>query len=726
MIEWLNYYSSKKPIFSRGILRDIGIHLNSDEFCVDCRNIRIKNGATTKRKWYQKVALWMWNDDVIYKMVVWDKIYANISGNFYCIDVTADPVTYTLLKSWIGVKANFVRYGRYIVICNGTTDTRVYDTEYDVNDTTKESPLPNTYIQLEYLESKSTWPYLNLWSITTNKPWIYAKIKTVEWTGDNYLFWLYAGASNYVWVIGNTQKESIKYQYKTKTKNSVSLEYNWDTKYTLKTTCNVLTLKSWENSETITTDDDAASITGNMYVFARDTSSISYGMRLYEMKIYKDTDIEMNLIPAKKKADWTIWLYDLVNDQFYTNVWTGEFVAWAEINYKDWAWRKCTLPDSAKIAFWAVFQDNIWLVWADEKSNTIYKSRAWNREKPRQVLDFIGDWSDDLTKKSNILWVASLRWTFYIFTEDSIDAITTESVTSVWWVYTVYSTPIAWENQLANYRAVVIADDSVFFWTKGNRLKTLNYKQWFTEISVGDITVWTPIQKFLDTLDPDQSQCFWYHNKEEYTVHFHLRQHAEPFNNIVLVYEIANDNLLIDNNKYFSDVVKFDWKYYAGSGINDEIYQDETWNNDCGTEISWYRDMTNIYISNPNYRKEFRELDIVWEKDSLGDIQVDISVDWKNVLTTMIEWQQWYPIWFASTATATEMTAWEAVEVWTTTFEKVVSAGNLRAKGKWIQVRFSGKWYWKSVLSNMTIWYRPMTDHEMTDRLKPFNWDNVY
>jgi hypothetical protein len=40
-----------------------------------------------------------------------------------------------------------------------------------------------------------------------------------------------------------------------------------------------------------------------MYVFARDTSSISYGMRLYEMKIYKDTDIEMNLIPAKKKAD---------------------------------------------------------------------------------------------------------------------------------------------------------------------------------------------------------------------------------------------------------------------------------------------------------------------------------------------------------------------------------------------------------------------------------------
>jgi hypothetical protein len=62
-------------------------------------------------------------------------------------------------------------------------------------------------------------------------------------------------------------------------------------------------MKSGENSETITTDDDTASITGNMYVFARDTSSISYGMKLYEMKIYKDTDIYMNLIPAKKKAD---------------------------------------------------------------------------------------------------------------------------------------------------------------------------------------------------------------------------------------------------------------------------------------------------------------------------------------------------------------------------------------------------------------------------------------
>ena len=39
MIEWLQYYSSKKPMFSRGILKDVWEHLDSDNFCVDCRNI---------------------------------------------------------------------------------------------------------------------------------------------------------------------------------------------------------------------------------------------------------------------------------------------------------------------------------------------------------------------------------------------------------------------------------------------------------------------------------------------------------------------------------------------------------------------------------------------------------------------------------------------------------------------------------------------------------------
>lgn len=721
MIEWLQYYSSKKPMFSRGILKDIWEHLDSDPFCVDCRNIRIKNWATTIRKWYWKVLEWIsGSTETISKMVVWDKIYANIWSDFYKIDISAG--TYTLIKSNIWSNVNFVRYSRYILICNGTSTVRVYDMEYDPNDTTAEWPLPNTYTELEYLQVKSAWPYLNLWSITTDKPWIYAKFSWIEHTGDNYIFWIYASSSNYVWLKTNTHKENVTFHYKSKTKDSVSMEYKCDTKYTVKSTENVLTWKWWENSETITTDADTGSLTWNMYVFAQDSSNTSFGMKMYELKVYDDNTLSRNMIPAKRNSDWVLGMYDLVNDTFYTNAGSGTFTAWPEINYKDsnW-WRKCTLPEDTKISFGTVFQDNIWLVWADEKNNVIYKSRAWNRDKPRQVLDFIGDWSDDMTKKSKITWVAALRWTLYIFTEDTIEAVTTESVTSVWWIYTVYSTPIAWENQLANHRAVVTADDTIFFWSRWNRLKTINYRQWFTEISVWDLTVSTPIQRFLDTLDEDQSMCFGYHNKEEYTIQFHLRQHAEPFNNVVLVYEIANDNILIDNNKYYSDVVKYNGKYYASSGINTEVYQDEYWNNDCWAEISRYRDTIKYYISNPNYRKEFRELDIVWEKDSLWDIDMEIAVDWKTVLTTKIEWQQWFPMWFASTATATMMTAWETVEVDTTLFEKVVSGWNLRAKGKCLQIRFSWKWYWKSVLSNMIIWYRPMSDHEMTDRLKPLD-----
>ena len=724
MIEWLQYYNSKKPFFSRGILNDVWKHLNSDEFCLDCRNIRIKNWATTKRKWYRKIWNWLDNpwDKIINRMVVWDKIYCNIGWDFYSVDITDNEATYTLLKSNIWEDVNFVRYGRYILICNGTKDVWVYDTEYNPEEIQDEDPLPEEYIKLEYLGVKGEWPLIDLWTLSSSKPWFSGKFTWLEWDGENYFFSIYSAENSWVWISGNTHTWSLTYQYKDKKKSTIEMNYDNDTKYKVRSTENVLTITESETTTTLTTDNNANNLSGTMYVFGKNATNKSFGMKLYELKIRDDFTVKKNLIPAKRKIDGVLWLYDLVENTFYTNSGTGEFVGWPEVNYHDGERRKCTLPEWAKIRFGTVFQENIYLVWAEDKSNFLYKSRAGNRDKPWRILDFTGDWSDDIMKKSKITWVASLRWTLYIFTEDTIEALTSESMTEVGWLLTIYSTPIAGENQLATHRAIVTADDAVFFWTKWNRLKTLNYKQWFTEISVWDLTVATPIQNFLDTLDLNQDLCFGYHNKEEYNIYFCLKQNAEPFNNIVLVYDIANSNMLIDDNKFYSDVVKYNSKYYAWSGLNTEIYQDEIGNNDCGKEISRYRQSIEYYINNANYRKEFREINFVWEKDSLAEINIQISVDWKNVLNTAIEWELGYPSGYASKSTASDMTAGEGLDTWIVNFERTVSGWYLRSKWKSISFRFSGKSFGRFALSNMTIWYRSMTDQEMTDRLHPFNW----
>ena len=53
--------------------------------------------------------------------------------------------------------------------------------------------------------------------------------------------------------------------------------------------------------------------------------------RWYYVKIYENDTLVRDLVPCYRKSDAEIWMYDLVNDQFYTNSWTGTFTKWADV-----------------------------------------------------------------------------------------------------------------------------------------------------------------------------------------------------------------------------------------------------------------------------------------------------------------------------------------------------------------------------------------------------------
>ena len=54
--------------------------------------------------------------------------------------------------------------------------------------------------------------------------------------------------------------------------------------------------------------------------------------RIYSFKIYDGTNLVRDFIPAKRKSDNTLGLYDIVNKTFYTNQGTGTFTAGPELN----------------------------------------------------------------------------------------------------------------------------------------------------------------------------------------------------------------------------------------------------------------------------------------------------------------------------------------------------------------------------------------------------------
>lgn len=55
-------------------------------------------------------------------------------------------------------------------------------------------------------------------------------------------------------------------------------------------------------------------------------------MKLYSFKIYDNGTLIRDFIPCYRVADNEVGLYDIVNNQFYTNQGTGSFTKGPDVN----------------------------------------------------------------------------------------------------------------------------------------------------------------------------------------------------------------------------------------------------------------------------------------------------------------------------------------------------------------------------------------------------------
>lgn len=69
------------------------------------------------------------------------------------------------------------------------------------------------------------------------------------------------------------------------------------------------------------------SFSHNCYIFWADTAYSKVIGKIYYFKIYVNNVLVRNFVPAKRKSDNVLGLYDLVNNAFYTNAGTGTFTA---------------------------------------------------------------------------------------------------------------------------------------------------------------------------------------------------------------------------------------------------------------------------------------------------------------------------------------------------------------------------------------------------------------
>lgn len=186
--------------------------------------------------------------------------------------------------------------------------------------------LPNTYQQVEYIESNGT-QYIDTGFAPNQNTNVYTKIKPSSLAGGNKSIFGYrtnVNSQHYGVTIGGTNSISWYTGYGAESQNT-----GWtailDTEYEIKKEKGVLNI----NNNQFTQTSENFSCPGNMSIFAMHQSDtiIAYAtMKLYYFKIYDNNNLVRDFIPCYRKSDNEIGLYDIVNNVFYTNNGTGTFI----------------------------------------------------------------------------------------------------------------------------------------------------------------------------------------------------------------------------------------------------------------------------------------------------------------------------------------------------------------------------------------------------------------
>lgn len=479
---------------------------------------------------------------------------------------------------------------------------------------------------------------------------------------------------------------------------------------------------------------------------------------LVRRKWYRKIASVNNNTPIKNLVSCLWHLYAVVGETFYeidledgtfTQKITGleyavsTVVYWPFIIICDWEsdWRvfdvnqdtevpMTDMYSGAKPRFWESYWYSTFLVWWGTNNNILYKSMEWgwiivesedqeDERDPKNVYNYTGNWSCRYSFRSPITGIVANRENLFVFTENSIEIMSDAEVTS-WWYMTLISQPIAGTNVPANPRMIVKADDLIFFRTKDNMMKSISYMQWVSELMIWEVTHSTDLsmKQFCESLDEDQSDAFWYYNRKEKAVYRHLKERWEPYPNVVLVYDIGTQSFYIDTNKFFSCQVNHGFRYFVWDASIQTVYEDCVGDNDNWNPILWERKSALFTMWSPDYRKEFRQVNIYWEKDEDAEILVYVLVDGKEVFEWRIG-ESWLPIsGTASKPLASKPLAFEFQPTSKKTFEYLISRWSLRYRGKNIQLIFRWESTGDFCLTGIEIWYKNLYDSNVSDKAK--------
>lgn len=205
------------------------------------------------------------------------------------------------------------------------------------------SRLPSAYQEVEYIQSSWSWgwnwQFINTWVSLTGNCEVKFKYSPTAIQTPVYEYstmWASNWGSNILKFHG--QMNPFNVEFGSGSYNSpVTITQDWI--YTVDFTAN-----NWTGTVDINWTMWTFSYTWwwasrTIVLFASqewDSWTYQYwfrsSLKLYYCELYNSWTLVREFIPCYRKSDSVIWLYDIVNDTFYTNQWSWTFTKWQDVN----------------------------------------------------------------------------------------------------------------------------------------------------------------------------------------------------------------------------------------------------------------------------------------------------------------------------------------------------------------------------------------------------------
>ena len=187
--------------------------------------------------------------------------------------------------------------------------------------------LPSWYQEVEYIESSGT-QWIDTWYNPTWNTTCEIKFYVKSWSG----VWIFGVDTDWLNKSYSVFRDRV-FVYGTQTARQ-----SGGTNYLLNNTLYVLEHKNdkvylnWTLDYTFTHESFTSQYSTSIFAKKRWNNIEAYSsIKLYYMKIWDDWMLVRDFVPCYRTEDDVIWLYDKVNNVFYTNSWTWTFTKWPDV-----------------------------------------------------------------------------------------------------------------------------------------------------------------------------------------------------------------------------------------------------------------------------------------------------------------------------------------------------------------------------------------------------------